>query len=86
MEPLGPPQAEPSSTTSRKALLLAFENAGYLTPALALLVDLAIFSGGVALVLASTPLWVKILGSMLVSACSSSAMTPATARSSKAGC
>jgi len=68
MEPLGPPQAEPSSTTSRKALLLAFENAGYLTPALALLVDLAIFSGGVALVLASTPLWVKILGSMLVTA------------------
>ena len=68
MEPLGPPQAEPSSTTSRKALLLAFENAGYLTPAIALLVDLAIFSGGVALVLASTPLWVKILGSMLVTA------------------
>jgi len=71
MQPLGPPQADPSTTTSRKALLHAFENAGYLRPFLALAVDLAVFTGGVALVVAITPL-------------SSSVTTPATAPSSKA--
>ena len=68
MEALGPPQADPSTTTSRKALLLAFENAGYLKPFIALIIDLALFTGGVALVLASTPLWLKVLGSVLVTA------------------
>jgi omega-6 fatty acid desaturase (delta-12 desaturase) len=68
MESLGPPQADPSATTSRKALLLAFENAGTLRPLAALAFDLALFAGGVALVIATTPLWVKLLGSLVVTA------------------
>ena len=68
MQPLGPPQADPSTTTSRKALLHAFENAGYLRPFVALAVDLAVFTGGVALVVALTPLWLKIVGSLLITA------------------
>jgi omega-6 fatty acid desaturase (delta-12 desaturase) len=51
---------------SRKALLLAFENAGYLRPFIALLVDLALFGGGVALVLMNTAVGWKVLGSVLV--------------------
>jgi omega-6 fatty acid desaturase (delta-12 desaturase) len=68
MQSLGPPQADPSTTTSRKALLHAFENAGYLRPFVALAVDLAVFTGGVALVVALTPLWLKIVGSLLITA------------------
>ena len=51
MDTLGPPQADPSTTTSRKALLLSFENAGYLKPFFALFVDIGIFAGGLTLVL-----------------------------------
>lgn len=68
MQSLGPPQADPSATVSRKALLLAFENAGTLRPLAALAFDLALFAGGVALVLASTPVWLKVLGSLVVTA------------------
>lgn len=68
MQSLGPPQADPSTTVSRKALLLAFENAGTLRPLGALAFDLALFAGGVALVLASTPVWLKIIGSLVVTA------------------
>ena len=68
MESLVLPQADPSATTSRKALLLAFENAGTLRPLAALAFDLALFAGGVALVIATTPLWVKLLGSLVVTA------------------
>ena len=65
---LGPPQADPSSTTSRKALLLAFENAGYLRPFFALAIDLSLFAGGLALVLMDGALLLKFLGSVLVTA------------------
>ena len=36
MDAIGPPQADPSPGVSRKALLLAFENAGFWRPLLAL--------------------------------------------------
>ncbi|MBU3672252.1 MAG: fatty acid desaturase [Sinobacteraceae bacterium] len=68
METLGPPQADPSTTTSRKALLLAFENAGYLKPFFALAVDLGIFAGGLALVLMDGAVWWKLLGTVLITA------------------
>lgn len=68
MKTLGPPQADPSTSVSRKALLLAFENAGYWKPALALSVDLLIFGGGLALVLMDGGLLLKVLGSILVTA------------------
>ena len=66
MPDLGPPQADPSAVTSRKALLLAFENSGYLRPLVALVIDLCLFAGGLALVLLDTSLPVKVFGSALV--------------------
>lgn len=68
MDTLGPPQADPSTTTSRKALLLAFENAGYLKPFFALFLDIGIFAGGLTLVLMDGAVWWKILGSALITA------------------
>ena len=68
MDTLGPPQADPSTTTSRKALLLSFENAGYLKPFFALFVDIGIFAGGLTLVLMDGSVWLKILGSALITA------------------
>ncbi|MFZ9667983.1 MAG: fatty acid desaturase, partial [Steroidobacteraceae bacterium] len=58
----------PTESTSRKALLIAFENAGYLKPFIALAVDLALFGGGLALVLIDASVWFKILGSLMVTA------------------
>jgi omega-6 fatty acid desaturase (delta-12 desaturase) len=68
METLGPPQAPPAPTVSRKALLLAFEKAGFFQPALAFLWDMTIFVGGVALVLIDAGLLWKIVGSFLATA------------------
>jgi len=68
MESIGPPQADPSPTVSRKALLLAFENAGFWRPFFALLVDLCIFGAGVALVVMETGLGWKLAGSALITA------------------
>jgi len=66
MQSLGPPQADPSTTTSRKALLIAFENSGYLQPWMAFIIDVALFAGGLALVLIDASIWLKFLGSMMV--------------------
>ena len=66
MQSLGPPQADPSTTTSRKALLIAFENSGYLQPWMAFIIDVAVFAGGLALVLIDGSLWLKFLGSVMV--------------------
>ncbi|NCW21613.1 MAG: hypothetical protein EBV76_07580, partial [Gammaproteobacteria bacterium] len=62
--------ANPTEATpgSRKALLLAFENAGYLRPFIALAIDLALFAGGLALVLVESAIWLKFLGSVLITA------------------
>ena len=60
------PENKPEA--SRKALLLAFEKSGYLRPFLALGIDLSLFAGGVALVLVDSALWVKVIGSLLVTA------------------
>lgn len=68
MESIGPPQTDPSPTVSRKALLLAFENAGFWRPFFALLVDLCIFGAGVALVVMETGLGWKLAGSALITA------------------
>jgi omega-6 fatty acid desaturase (delta-12 desaturase) len=53
---------------SRKALLLAFENAGYFRPFFALIVDIGIFAGGLTFVLMDGSVWLKILGSALITA------------------
>lgn len=53
---------------SRKALLLAFERSGYLRPFLALALDIGVFGFGLALVLMDSALWLKLLGSVLVTA------------------
>lgn len=53
---------------SRKALLLAFEKAGFFQPAFVFLMDLAIFVGGVALVLIDSGLIWKVVGSLLATA------------------
>ena len=68
MESLGPPQAPPTPMVSRKALLLAFEKAGFFQPAFVFLMDLAIFVGGVALVLIDSGLIWKVVGSLLATA------------------
>ena len=68
MQSLGPPQADPTATTSRKALLLAFENSGYLKPWMAFIVDVALFAGGLALVLVDHSLWLKFVGSVMITA------------------
>ena len=68
MESLGPPQAPPAPMVSRKALLLAFEKAGLFQPAFVFLMDLAIFVGGVALVLIDSGLIWKVVGSLLATA------------------
>jgi len=57
-----------TETTSRKALLIAFENAGYLKPFVALAIDLSLFAGGLALVLIDASVWMKVLGSLMVTA------------------
>lgn len=53
------------SIPSRKALLNAFEESGLMRPMAILLLDLAVFSGGLALVLLGG-LWLKVLGCALV--------------------
>jgi omega-6 fatty acid desaturase (delta-12 desaturase) len=63
--PANPTEATPAS---RKALLLAFENAGYLRPFMALAIDLSLFAGGLALVLIESAIWLKFLGSVLITA------------------
>lgn len=68
MDAIGPPQADPSPGVSRKALLLAFENAGFWRPFLALATDIGIFGLGIALVVLENALGWKILGSVLITA------------------
>ena len=68
MDAIGPPQADPSPGVSRKALLLAFENAGFWRPLLALTSDIGIFALGIALVVLENALGWKILGSALITA------------------
>lgn len=63
--PANPTEATPAS---RKALLLAFENAGFLRPFMALAIDLSLFAGGLALVLIESAIWLKYLGSVLITA------------------
>ncbi|MBM4217988.1 MAG: fatty acid desaturase, partial [Gammaproteobacteria bacterium] len=55
-----------TENTSRKVLLIAFENAGYLKPFLALLIDLSLFAGGLTLVLIDASVWLKVLGSLMI--------------------
>jgi acyl-lipid omega-6 desaturase (Delta-12 desaturase) len=52
---------------SRKALLNAFEVSGFLRPMAILLLDIAVFSGGLALVLLAD-VWLKVIGSILMTA------------------
>lgn len=52
---------------SRKALLNAFEGSGLLRPMAIMLLDVAIFAGGLALVLLAD-VWLKLLGSLLMTA------------------
>lgn len=53
---------------SRKTVLLAFEKPGYLRPFLALAIDLGVFSAGLWLVLMDSALWLKLVGSVLITA------------------
>jgi len=55
---------------NRKALLCSFETSSkqFVLPALVLLLDIALFSGGTALVLMVDSLWAKILGSAVITA------------------
>jgi omega-6 fatty acid desaturase (delta-12 desaturase) len=57
-----------ASTWNRKALLCSFETskAQFLLPALVLLLDIAIFAGGTALVLLIDSVWMKLIGSAIV--------------------
>lgn len=68
MDSIGPPQADPTPGISRKALLIAFENAGFWQPFFALLVDIAIFALGTALVVMDAGLGLKLIGSVLITA------------------
>ncbi len=53
---------------SRKALLLQFERSGLFRPLLALAIDLGVFSAGLAMVLMDSALWLKLVGSVLITA------------------
>jgi len=53
---------------SRKALLLQFERSGFFRPFLALAIDLAVFSAGLAMVLMDSALWLKLVGTVLITA------------------
>jgi acyl-lipid omega-6 desaturase (Delta-12 desaturase) len=60
--------AAAAATPSRKTVLLPFERSGYLRPFLALAIDIAVFSGGLAMVLMDSALWLKLVGSVLITA------------------
>jgi omega-6 fatty acid desaturase (delta-12 desaturase) len=62
------PPTDTTNTASRKSLLLAFENAGYVRPFIALALDLALFAAGLALVLIDAALWLKFVGTLLITA------------------
>ena len=54
-------------TPSRKALLNSFEGSGVIRPFFVLAVDIALFTGGLMLVLLAG-IWLKVLGSVLMTA------------------
>jgi len=53
---------------SRKALLCTFPAAGVLRPLAVLMLDLVLFAGGSVLTLAVASIWLKLLGSVLITA------------------
>lgn len=62
------PVPESNPMAHRKALLLAFEKSGYLRQFLALGIDIGVFVFGVSLVLMDSALWVKLIGTTLITA------------------
>ena len=56
-----------TTTPSRKALLNSFEGSGVIRPFFVLAVDIALFTGGLMLVLLAS-MWLKVLGSVLMTA------------------
>jgi acyl-lipid omega-6 desaturase (Delta-12 desaturase) len=60
--------ATAAAMPSRKTVLLPFERSGYLRPFLALAIDVAVFSAGLAMVLMDSALWLKLIGSVLITA------------------
>lgn len=55
-----------NTPSSRKALLLAFETSGTVRPMLAFVADVAVFAVGSLLVLLDSVLWLKLLGTLLI--------------------
>jgi omega-6 fatty acid desaturase (delta-12 desaturase) len=57
-----------STPPGRKALLVAFEGSGNVRPLLTLLGDAILFSGGSALTLLAAGVWLKLLGTLIITA------------------
>jgi len=57
-----------TATPSRKALLNAFEGSGFWRPFWVLMLDIGVLAGGSAMVLSTTGVWLKLLGTLLITA------------------
>lgn len=57
-----------TTTPGRKALLSAFEGSGIVRPFVVLAADLVLFTGGLLLALLAAGIWLKLLGTVLITA------------------